>query len=148
MKNQKLSGFRVLMWFAVLPAFISCSDVAPPDAEDKSEMVMATDSELALLMRQLTSETENIKAAIEAGEEHPLWSRMRELHSATPTDSTSAGPVFEGFASAFIGSVEEMQAADTSKTRYFNAVIDRCMDCHATYCPGPMKRIEKFYVEK
>ncbi len=109
---------------------------------------MATDSELALLMRQLTSETENIKAAIEAGEEHQLWNRVRELHSATPTDSASSGPVFEGFASAFIGSVEELQAADTTKTKYFNAVIDRCMDCHATYFPGPMKRIEKFYFKQ
>ena len=107
---------------------------------------MATDSELALLMRQLTSETENIKAAIQAGKEHPLWSRVRELHSAVPTDSNSSGPVFEGFASAFIGSVEEMQAADTAHTKYFNDVIDRCMDCHAQYCPGPMKRIRKFYI--
>lgn len=107
---------------------------------------MAEDSELALLMRQLTEETDSIRAAIVAGEEHPLWSRIRDLHTATPTDSTSAGPVFEGFTAAFIGSVKDMQRSDTAQTKYFNAVIDRCMDCHAEFCPGPMKRIRKFYV--
>lgn len=119
-----------------------------PQTERKSKIKMAQDSELALLMRELTDETEAIREAMLAGEEHPLWKRVEDLHTATPTDASSSGPVFQGFSSAFIGSVAEMQAADSNHTQYFNAVIDRCMDCHATYCPGPMTRIEKFYIQK
>jgi len=151
MKRREIVLWAGPLLFAALLLIGSCSEdnVQKDDKEEKSaqsKFKMAEESELALLMRQLTEETEAIQAAIEAGEEHPLWTRVRDLHTATPTDATSSGPVFEGFVSAFIGSVEEMQAADTNHTKYYNAVIDRCMDCHATYCPGPMKRIEKFYV--
>lgn len=119
-----------------------------PEAVQENEFVMAKDSELALLMRDLTTETEAIRAALERGEEHPLWNRVEELHTATPTDSTRSGPVFEGFSNAFIRSVHDMEAADSLKVKHFNAVINSCMDCHRTYCPGPMKRIEKFYLKE
>lgn len=139
--------------FGAVLIFVSACDgpeTGQPEKTDKrekqSEIIMAEDSELALLMRQLTAETDAIRSALVAGKEHPLWTRIRDLHTATPTDSASSGPVFEGYASAFIGAVEQLEAADTLHTQYFNAVIDRCMDCHGTFCPGPMKRIRKFYV--
>lgn len=125
----------------------ACNEQEQDVNEKKSALVMAEDSELALLMRQMTEETDSIRAAVLAGEDHELWSRIRELHTAKPTDASSSGPVFEGFAAAFIGAVEEMQAADTAHTQYYNDVINRCMDCHQQFCPGPMKRIRKFYVE-
>lgn len=115
-------------------------------ATEKKAIKMAADSELALLMRQFTAETESIRAALEAGEDHPLWSEIEALHSANPTDKASSGPVFEGFSEAFIAAVHAMQEADSLKVKYFNAVIDRCMDCHNEFCPGPRKRIAKFYI--
>lgn len=109
---------------------------------------MAEDSELALLMRQLTDETEAIREAVMAGETHPLWKRVQELHTAIPTDPASSGPVFQGFSEAFIGAVREMEAADSLGVKHFNAVIDQCMDCHSTFCPGPKRRIAKFYISE
>lgn len=141
-KAQKV----VFLCFLILVLHACSEESQVKNIDDKRELVMARDSELALLMRQMTNETDSIRAAVLAGEDHELWSRIRELHTATPTDAASSGPVFEGFAAAFIGAVEEMQAADTAHTQYYNAVINRCMDCHQQFCPGPMKRIRKFYV--
>jgi hypothetical protein len=104
------------------------------------------DSELALLMRQMGVESDSIRVALLRGEVHPVWSRLQQLHTATPTDSTVSGPVFEGFASAFIHSVKQFEASDSLKTKYFNAVVDGCMQCHREFCPGPMKRIAKLYL--
>lgn len=115
---------------------------------EKRTIKMAADSELALLMRQFTAETESIRAALETGEDHPLWSEIEALHSANPTDKASSGPVFEGFSEAFIAAVHAMQESDSLRVKYFNAVIDRCMDCHNEFCPGPRKRIAKFYISE
>lgn len=149
---MKLLGILVVLCGLIALSTHSCDSGGgvkeTPQTTEKSKIKMAADSELALLMRELSDETEAIRDALLAGKEHPLWKRVEELHTATPTDASSSGPVFQGFSSAFIGAVAEMQAADSNRTQYFNAVIDRCMDCHATYCPGPMTRIEKFYVQK
>lgn len=138
----------VLLLMSLPIGLLHSCETSEKEPTEKEEMVMAEDSELALLMRQLTTETEDIKAALERGEAHPLWSRIEELHTATPTDPGSSGPAFEGFSNAFIRAVKELEAADSLKVKHYNAVIDRCMDCHHTFCPGPMKRIEKFYVEE
>lgn len=128
--------------------FTACSS-DEKTGERQSELVMAEESELALLMRQLTEETDSIRSAVLRGEGHPLWSRIKDLHTAEPTEASSSGPVFDGFASSFIAAVDEMEAADDSlRAQYFNGVINRCMDCHQEFCPGPMKRIKKFYVEE
>ncbi len=146
MKRFSVAGIFLMLMIALFVGFPGCKE-AETEPKSDSEIVMAKDSELALLMRDLTTETEAIRAALERGEEHPLWSRVEELHTATPTDSTRTGPVFEGFSNAFIRSVREMENADSLKVKHFNAVINTCMDCHRTYCPGPMKRIEKFYLK-
>jgi hypothetical protein len=154
-----LQGMRKSTWFFIVLAahlilagsFYGCNSADPPESNtaelpQKKEIKMAKDSELALLMRQFTAETESIRTALEAGEAHPLWSKIEALHSATPTDKASSGPVFEGFSESFITAVKAMQEADSMKVKYFNAVIDRCMDCHTEFCPGPRKRIAKFYI--
>lgn len=132
-----------VLFFAGLMA---CEQADQPEKE--TEIVMAEDSELALLMRDMTEETVAIRRALKNGEQHPLWNRIEELHTATPTDSTRTGPIFGAFSDSFIRSVKEMESADSLKVKHFNAVIDRCMDCHGTYCPGPMKRIKMLYVRE
>lgn len=146
MKNFKLIIGIIISVVALVFSACHSEETA---VERQSELVMAEESELALLMRQLTEETDSIRSAVLRGEGHPLWSRIKDLHTAVPTDATSSGPVFDGFASAFIAAVDEMEAAnDSLKSEYFNGVINRCMDCHQEFCPGPMKRIRKFYVQE
>lgn len=149
-KHKKYVNHKSIVYAAILivvATFSACGG-GEKNNSDSSEIVMADDSELALLMRQFTKETDSIRAAVLRGESHPLWSRIRNIHTAIPTDSASSGPAFDGYASAFIAAVEKMEAADTLEVRYFNNVIDGCMNCHDDFCPGPMKRIRKFYVKE
>jgi len=104
------------------------------------------DSELALLMRQMAAESDSIRAAVLSGRDHPVWTRLQQLHTATPTDANVTGPVFEGFANAFIHSVKSFEASDSLRKMHFNSVVDGCMQCHQEFCPGPMKRIAKLYI--
>ncbi len=145
---MKKSIYIVGFVLAGVALFQSCEEQQQAEPEKTSKLKMAEDSELALLMRQLTEETEAIREAVMAGETHPLWERVQELHTAIPTDPASSGPVFEGFSEAFIHAVREMESADSPGTKHFNAVVDQCMACHSTFCPGPKRRIAKFYISE
>jgi len=138
-----------LIFIAILvlsmSCLISCSETTK---ESPGQMPLNPngDSELALLMRQMATESDSIRAAVLRGDSHPVWTRLQDLHSATPTDPTVTGPVFEGFANAFINSVKNFENSDSLRLKHFNAVVDGCMQCHQEFCPGPMKRIAKLYV--
>lgn len=125
---------------------MACSSERSQDELKQTSVNPNGDSELALLMREMGTESDSIRAALLRGEEHPVWSRLQQLHSATPTDSTVTGPVFEGFAEAFIHAVKQFELSDSLKTKHFNGVVDACMFCHQEFCPGPMKRIAKLYI--
>jgi hypothetical protein len=144
-----MKKFFPLIFIAILvllmSCFISCSETTK---ESPAQMPLNPngDSELALLMRQMATESDSIRAAVLRGDSHPVWTRLQDLHSAAPTDPTVTGPVFEGFANAFITSVKNFENSDSLRLKHFNAVVDGCMQCHQEFCPGPMKRIAKLYV--
>lgn len=142
-KNSLL--FAIAAVLLIICCFVACSEINT-SSQDQMSINPNGDSELALLMRQMAVESDSIRAAVLRGETHPVWTRLQDLHSATPTDSTVKGPVFEGFANAFINSVKTFESSDSLRLKHFNAVVDGCMQCHQEFCPGPMKRIAKLYV--
>lgn len=105
------------------------------------------DSELALLMREMFEESDRIKQQIEAGEFPSGLQKFEAIHSAVPTDSDVSGPIFESMATAYIQSIRAIEAGDSSTVFRFNSMVDQCMNCHAEFCPGPMKRIKKLYIQ-
>lgn len=105
------------------------------------------DSELALLMREMFEESDRIKLQIEAGEVPSGLQKFENIHSAVPTDSDASGPIFESMATAYLRLVRAIEAGDSSSVFRFNSMVDQCMNCHAEFCPGPMKRIKKLYIQ-
>jgi hypothetical protein len=137
--------FWTLVFVWLVFATFSCSN----NMEEQARVAPLNpngDSELALLMRQMAVDSDSIRAAVLSGKEHPVWNRLQQLHTATPTDSNVTGLVFDGFASAFINSVKEFEESDSLRVMHFNSVVDGCMHCHQEFCPGPMKRIAKLYI--
>lgn len=104
------------------------------------------DSELALLMREMFADGERIKAQVERGEQPTGLRDFAAIHAAIPTDSTVKGPVFTAFAEAYLESVRQLEASDSSSVFRFNRMVDQCMNCHSEFCPGPKKRIKKLYI--
>jgi cytochrome c556 len=57
-------------------------------------------------------------------------------------------------ATGFLASMDEVyarqersSAPDQVKNGY-NLMVEACMNCHRSYCPGPMVRIKKLYITK
>jgi hypothetical protein len=106
------------------------------------------DSELALLMRDMFTESDSLKQLVEAGNSLSGLKKYENIHSAIPTDPTVKGPVFEAFAEAYINSLKELESTDSSSVFKFNKMVDQCMNCHTEFCPGPKKRIKKLYISE
>jgi hypothetical protein len=104
------------------------------------------DSELALLMRDMFTESDSLKQLVANGKQLSGLRRFQEIHSAIPTDSTVRGPVFDAFATAYIEAIKSLEAQDSSTVFNFNRMVDQCMNCHTEFCPGPKKRIQKLYI--
>lgn len=105
------------------------------------------DSELALLMREMFTESDSLRQRVMAGQGLRGLKRFETIHSAVATDPMVRGPVFDAFSEAYIQSIRELETADSSSATAFNHMVDQCMNCHTEFCPGPKKRIKKLYVE-
>lgn len=104
------------------------------------------DSELALLMRQMATVTEAWKTEVQTGKLSTTLD-ISTIKTAKPTDGTVSGNSFNGFADAYTASVTNFLKPDSVSVYRFNLMVDQCMSCHADFCPGPMKRIEKMYLK-
>lgn len=108
------------------------------------------DSELAILMRTMFEEGEKIKTQIVSGEGNisPEYIEMIEkCHTAVPTDPDVKTEEFTAFNNLLSIEANKLLIPETDIKAGFNEMVNRCMDCHDTFCPGPMKRIRKLYIK-
>lgn len=107
------------------------------------------DSELALLMREMATHVDNEKIKLAKGEMPSAYPEAFEkIKTAKPTDSMSKSEHFDNFADQYVSAVKYYAAAtdlEKSKTA-FNNMVSTCISCHNVQCPGPLKRIEKMYL--
>ncbi len=103
------------------------------------------DSELALLMRAIYSETEQVKKQIEEGTPIKLSVDYANILKAEATEpEKAASSEFKAFAKAYIHSVDSLRdAKPTEAIKSYTKMLNNCMTCHKALCPGPLSRIKK-----
>jgi cytochrome c553 len=106
------------------------------------------DSELALLMRNMFSESDSLKQLVVAGKTLSGLKRFEDIHTAIATDPTVHGPVFDAFSDAYINAIKQLESSDSSSVLKFNNIVTQCMNCHSKFCPGPKKRIKQLYIQE
>ncbi len=103
------------------------------------------DSELALLMRGMYEEAENIREQIKKGEKVSITLDHGKILTAHATEAEKAERAeFKAFGAAYLENLNKLETADSSEviTIYQN-MISNCMSCHQALCPGPIVRIKK-----
>lgn len=140
---------RVLLLMNVVLLFVlGCADEKSCDKPKQRPINPNGNSELALLMRDMFTESDSLKQLVMNGETLSGLRKYQEIHSAIPTDSTVRGPVFEAFAQNYIASIKALETSDSASVFNFNHMVDQCMNCHTEFCPGPKKRIKKLYIRE
>jgi len=124
----------------------ACGEVSAPPKCNSQPLNPNGDSELALLMRSMFDDGMRIKAQVERGEQPTGLADFSAIHTAMATDSMTHAAEFTAFADAYLASVKQLEASDSNAVFRFNRMVDQCMNCHTSNCPGAKKRIQKLYI--
>jgi len=106
------------------------------------------DSELAILMREMTLHAEKNAAALREGRELiPYEGQFDSIFNAKRSMKVD-DKFFQGMATAYLGNLKKLYSAPASeRIALHNNVVSSCQDCHAQTCRGPLKRIDRMLVE-
>lgn len=116
-----------------------------------SEVNPNGDSELALLMRKLFDDADSLRLAIQAGTgniSQEYIEAIEQCHTATPTDPDVKSVDYHAFTNLLVMEAVELMNAEDNRVGHFNSMVGKCIDCHNTVCPGPIKRIKKLYINE
>ena len=101
---------------------------------------------MALMMRQMAGNADSMKAQLLRGEKlDVLHYPFIRFYLAEPTDSSVLEMKFYDNARLFQEAYITMFKHPTD-IKYFNLVVAKCVNCHESYCNGPLKRIKKLYI--
>jgi len=108
------------------------------------------DSELAVLMRDMFDEGMSVKQKLIRGEKPLLQVQYHQIHTATPTEAgKNSSTEYRLFAEAYEASVERFRnASGSDQVLAYQNMVDNCMSCHRSVCPGPTVRIKKMYLSE
>lgn len=132
---------RTLTILLVL-ALAACAEYAPGvDARRDPNGV----SELALLMREMTSDMERLRARIHNGEHAASEASIDHLFSANATEpEKAASEAFKVFGESYLHVAHTLEhTPDSLQGKVYDQLVQACANCHQTLCPGPLVRIEK-----
>jgi len=119
----------------------NCTTIAPRNPNGNSE--------LAILMRAMLDSSSSLKASIKQGklpEKFP--DAFLKIHTATPTDPTVKTPQFDAFAASYVEGLNQLyNSAPEDYESNYNSLVQRCANCHRAVCPGPLKAINKLWIE-
>ena len=112
-----------------------------PSKLDKNES-------LSELMDRITKDTKELRKSIESGKglkkAKKYGTTYSGIHTAKASDAGKKGEHFDGFATSFLKETERLRVADEINLKLqFNAVINSCINCHSTYCPGPLTMLKR-----
>lgn len=107
------------------------------------------DSELALLMRAMYEDGEKMKEHLESGKIPKPSTDVEALLTAEATEPDKvATQEYKAFAESYIAITASLKEADAeSAPELYKNMVDMCMTCHQSMCPGPMVRIKKLYTD-
>lgn len=128
---------------------LGCTDIAseekvvPIKEEVKSKGVVYQPSELATTMRLMYENLKKVGKHLENGEDIPneLLEGYESIRTDEPTNPEEIGPKFQGFAEIWLTSFEAFKNEPTQSN--YNTVMNSCVSCHQSYCPGPIKKIKR-----
>jgi len=102
---------------------------------------------MALMMRQMVNYGDSMKAQLLRDEklDAKLYPFLR-FYFAEPTDPEVLEPKFYDNARLFQAAWKEIFSHPREQKKYYNAMIGKCINCHESYCSGPLKRIRKLVI--
>lgn len=107
---------------------------------------------MALMMRTMVSYCDSMRLDINAGKKvDSIKYPLMPFWEAEPTDSSNLVDLFYNNARDFAAHYRALMSDTVNQKENYTAVINSCVNCHNSFCSGPLRRIKKLpldYVEK
>lgn len=100
---------------------------------------------MALMMRMMAANADSMRSQLLRGER--LDSNQYafiKFYLVEPTDPKVLEPNFFEKARLHQFAYKELFRHPKDQKKYYNLMIQSCVNCHLNYCSGPLKRINKF----
>jgi hypothetical protein len=137
----------------ILISIVLCASILFSSCKDSGNQINSInpngDSELALLMREMYDDALRMKKQIKQGEVPTIIKSFESIHAAKATEPEKASrPDYKLYGDAYLTA---MQRIDTfidwpSKKRAYNSMVESCITCHSSMCPGPIAKINKLKI--
>lgn len=143
---------RYLTVITILIGLLACGSSETGIGEEQSQTPQYSDapvSELSWYMRHLEEDAWRWREQVLAGEPASMAMDVTDsLYLATPTeDKIKDKAKFNQMADQFKTMTDFLRMAPPQDYIInFNGVINSCVNCHKSFCPGPIKRIEKLKI--
>lgn len=146
-KNISIVGVLVILMLSVI---ISCGKTAlKENKEDKKAPLNPNgDSELAIVMRTMMQSGKTMKEEIETGKPISKYpEEIKTITTAKPTEGMIEDRnVFNGLANYYVTSLDSVYLTGADTKKQFNNMVKSCVDCHQSYCQGPIPAIKQLYI--
>ena len=132
------------MRYLTILAFLACIWIVL-----SSSTFQASESPLSKLMREMSSDMKKLKASTVEGKVYTKWGKSYDkIKTAKPSADSKKGEHFEEYANVFLAQVERTKQAKTIETLKpaYNILVQSCIRCHETYCPGPITMLKKLAI--
>lgn len=131
----------ILVCLLLFTLLLSCGE----SAEATRPINPNGDSELALLMREMADEAEQLKEQIARGQAVTISVAHEEILTAEATEPEKAASApYEAFATSYLETVNQLRHADADNiSERYGEMVENCIVCHQALCPGPLVRINK-----
>lgn len=155
---MRLNNNYIPIFIGIFFLLIACNNNVSEDAVQETNETKSTvvddhpneDSELALLMRKMYHDADSIKQLIvneEGNISQEYIDALERIHTATPTDADVKTPEFSAYTDLMIHEANTLFSNETNKKEGFNRLVNRCVECHQSFCPGPIKKINKLKIK-
>lgn len=141
---------KIITCFLLLYSFgISCSEEHKPNSNNNNQVRQPInpngDTELALLMRAMFEDIQEVKKQIAAGDSISLSLDHERILTAHATEPEKAGSKeYKAFANTYLQALKSIKTVSPSqKIEAYKSLVNNCMTCHQALCPGPIVKIKK-----
>ena len=108
-------------------------------------------SELASMMRDMQELSEDLRSRIINGDTSnlpKLGFDLQAMKTAEATEPSMKDEPFNAYTDHFDRVFAEIYQNEISKELAFNNMIESCLNCHQSFCSGPIKAINKLKIEE
>lgn len=137
------------LFLLVILLLLSCNQAKQEEKTEEAVRYPNEDAPLALLMREMFSDMEAMKASVEKGEAIKDYvSKHKDMLSVRPTKPEVKTVTFEMMGQAYLQQLEVLQNSPQDELiANYKVLQETCLACHQQYCPGPIKRINLLKID-